>query len=721
MSDFIHQFPYSDFHEMNLDWIIKEVKRLGEKLDTFIDYNKIKFADPVEWSIARQYEALTLVFDVIWQEVAPGEEIAVRGYNLYMSIEPVPKGINIHNEDYWQLVIPFTIDDDININSRNVVTNKAIATKFNSVDLHIDNANERIDTTNERVDTLSTNLETEIHDRIVDDHELAEAIRGNAANIAENTSDISALTDRVDNLSQTITPGGTTGDAELADIRVAFNGITYSNAGDAVRAQAKDNYDKIFDLEKYCYTKINDNEYNCYSSTQNYFELSAPLIVGRDYEAFITFHDFDTTAFSKITEVATYSAQAGASKRNILLSSSDIKGNITYIVDFTAATADALYVALSTASDFSYADKSVSIVIYDKSVKFASKTTENVVNDIESVLTRTLDFSDIDFTVGTYQLINGTTASNANFMISDFIKVTEGMPLEFTVHSYNNVGMAVLFAADKTTVKRAFYTGTEQTAYTVETTIAEGEEYIRFCRWSNNKSDDDTLSLDVIEDVVSDIDDINEQLAILGESQWNNKEWHCFGTSISNASAEGKYPSYLSALSGLNYHNFAYSGGKITTQILNQIQNDTDIADADLITVEGFVNDWSQQTTLGLITDTTADTFYGALYVAITYILSHSDATLVFITDTTGANYGGIDIRREAMRNGLTQNDFIKATIEMCEYMGVPIIDAGRKSCISQDTADLYLADQIHQTEKGGQQYAQTIWSELKNIKPRIK
>ena len=39
---------------------------------------------------------------------------------------------------------------------------------------------------------------------------------------------------------------------------------------------------------------------------------------------------------------------------------------------------------------------------------------------------------------------------------------------------------------------------------------------------------------------------------------------------------------------------------------------------------------------------------------------------------------------------------------------------------INEFTASLYLVDQIHQTEIGAQQYAKTIWDELKNISPRI-
>ena len=208
-------------------------------------------------------------------------------------------------------------------------------------------------------------------------------------------------------------------------------------------------------------------------------------------------------------------------------------------------------------------------------------------------------------------------------------------------------------------------------------------------------------------------------------NKWQGKIWHGFGTSITNTSSEGKYPTYLSSISGLSFVNHGYSGGCIGTsgevaksQILTQIDN-ADLSNADLVTIEGFVNDWAQQVPIGNITDKTSSTFCGAIYLGITKVLAKTNALLIFLTDHTGQIYDNKDISRTAERVGKTQYDYRKAVIDMCNYMNIPVIDVGGKCMISEDTATMYLIDQIHHTQLGGKQYAQTIWNELKNISPR--
>lgn len=81
-------FPYSNFHELNLDWIIDEIKKTNENLFDFIKINTIKYANPLQWDITKQYEANTVVID------------DSSGF-AYLSIRPVPVGVSLDRTEYW--------------------------------------------------------------------------------------------------------------------------------------------------------------------------------------------------------------------------------------------------------------------------------------------------------------------------------------------------------------------------------------------------------------------------------------------------------------------------------------------------------------------------------------------------------------------------------------------------------------------------------------------
>ena len=83
----IHKAPYTNFHDLNLDWIIEVLNEFNTKLTDFVSLATIKYADPIQWDITSQYEANTVVVDS-------------RG-NAYLSVRPVPSGVSLDRTEFW--------------------------------------------------------------------------------------------------------------------------------------------------------------------------------------------------------------------------------------------------------------------------------------------------------------------------------------------------------------------------------------------------------------------------------------------------------------------------------------------------------------------------------------------------------------------------------------------------------------------------------------------
>lgn len=85
---FQHGWPYSNFHDLNLDWVISVIRELETKITQFVALNTVKYANPLQWDITRQYATNTVVID-------PQDGTA------YLSTKPVPQGVQITNTEYW--------------------------------------------------------------------------------------------------------------------------------------------------------------------------------------------------------------------------------------------------------------------------------------------------------------------------------------------------------------------------------------------------------------------------------------------------------------------------------------------------------------------------------------------------------------------------------------------------------------------------------------------
>ena len=83
----IHKAPYTNFHDLNLDWIMDELNEFNTKLTNFVSLASIKYANPIQWNITSQYEANTVVVD--------------SNGNAYLSVQPVPSGVSLDRTEFW--------------------------------------------------------------------------------------------------------------------------------------------------------------------------------------------------------------------------------------------------------------------------------------------------------------------------------------------------------------------------------------------------------------------------------------------------------------------------------------------------------------------------------------------------------------------------------------------------------------------------------------------
>lgn len=115
------RYPYSNFHEMNMDWILQTLNELVTQMDGFVDLNTLKVADPIAWNQALSYERLTVV-----------TATTAQGLTAYLSITEVPANIAITNTGYWARI--GVIIDNTSISAYLQAITDQVDAKMNDVD-----------------------------------------------------------------------------------------------------------------------------------------------------------------------------------------------------------------------------------------------------------------------------------------------------------------------------------------------------------------------------------------------------------------------------------------------------------------------------------------------------------------------------------------------------------------------------------------------------------
>ena len=86
-----NQYPYINVNDLNLDFLLKAIRDIKYEVENFVNINAVKYANPIQWSITRQYEKNTIVID-------PVSGVA------YISVAPVPAGVALTRDEYWTVV-----------------------------------------------------------------------------------------------------------------------------------------------------------------------------------------------------------------------------------------------------------------------------------------------------------------------------------------------------------------------------------------------------------------------------------------------------------------------------------------------------------------------------------------------------------------------------------------------------------------------------------------
>ena len=219
-----------------IEWVVKAVN------DVVKSWN-VQVSESIDQSKAIVRETTTEQFNTEWTNKQP---------ELIEQVNTLTT--NQFNEDWGVL------ENRINTTLENQNTNiEKIQNEQNELNI---NTNNSINEQNSKINLIQTE-QTSFSEEQENQSNKIYSIQSQQTSLSNNQT---ALSNRMDTFTS-LTSGSTTGDAELKDIRVGANGITYNSAGSAVRGQYNQlNYDlsflknnELIGLLKNEYVEINSN------------------------------------------------------------------------------------------------------------------------------------------------------------------------------------------------------------------------------------------------------------------------------------------------------------------------------------------------------------------------------------------------------------------------------------------------------------------------------
>lgn len=86
--DMFNRYPYINLTDRNLDMLTRAIREMQNEVKNFVSINAVKYANPIQWNINRQYEKNTITIDPLTG-------------TAFISVQPVPNGVALTRTEYW--------------------------------------------------------------------------------------------------------------------------------------------------------------------------------------------------------------------------------------------------------------------------------------------------------------------------------------------------------------------------------------------------------------------------------------------------------------------------------------------------------------------------------------------------------------------------------------------------------------------------------------------
>lgn len=536
---------------------------------------------------------------------------------------------------------------------------------------------------------------------------------GYAADSAAVGGKINVLNSRIDNFA-TLPEGSTTADAELIDIRVGFDGATYSNAGEAVRGQISELKQDLDYVQGAFGTLVKQYDEKTVSivSGGNVVGSNEKMLYGHRYVACISNPNKNAYLYSQygsterhtfVNGVVTYDGDgyrtmcSGSGTFDVTIKYVDVTDNESleqYVLDNGYDCVDKFNILPEFYEVGNVVDKMIpnAISVYDTytytvtSGNDVQASNKALVNGHEYIV-----LIDCDKLSYIYTAIN----SSRHYFTKRYATIIgDGYKLMASGSGTFIANIKIIDVTDNPNLK----------------------SYLMNCNYDDVLNDTKVFVGKYVE-----INNFSNEL-----NGWSGKKVAFLGDSITANCGGWIYPVSIK----LNLDSYVNKGVGGTTIADNGTSNyfgariDSSFSNYDVVFVMGGTNDFAGSIPIGNTTygenGYTKTTFKGGIAYIIQRLQDVAPNTKIIFGTQLSGDGGNVSV--ENMTHlatnslGLTPLDYVNAMKDVCEEFSIPCVDVFGTCGINQLNRASYIKDTVHPNDEGIKKIENAIYTGLKNL-----